>query len=94
MARTALGRTAPAATNPAAEKRQAIATRRRACAAPMRRPRRSVATLESGYNLEIPRMFVALALLSAAGVLLWAVLSGLSWLLLHRWHEIAVRREG
>jgi NitT/TauT family transport system permease protein len=50
--------------------------------------------LEAGYNLQIPRMFAALALLSAAGVLLWAVLSGLSWLLLHRWHESAVRREG
>jgi NitT/TauT family transport system permease protein len=50
--------------------------------------------LEAGYNLQIPRMFAALALLSAAGVLLWAALSGLSWLLLHRWHESAVRREG
>jgi NitT/TauT family transport system permease protein len=50
--------------------------------------------LEAGYNLEIPRMFAALALLSAAGVLLWAGLSGLSWLLLHRWHESAVPREG
>jgi len=50
--------------------------------------------LESGYNLEIPRMFAALLLLSAAGVLLWAALSGLSWLLLHRWHESAVRRDG
>ena len=49
--------------------------------------------LEAGYTLEIPRMFAALALLSAA-VLLWAALSGLSWLLLHRWHESAVRREG
>lgn len=49
--------------------------------------------LESGYNLEIPRMFAALALLSATGVLLWATLSGLSWLLLHRWHESAVRGE-
>jgi hypothetical protein len=39
-------------------------------------------------------MFAALALLSVAGVLLWAALSGLSRLLLHRWHESAVRREG
>jgi len=50
--------------------------------------------LEAGYTLAIPRMFAALALLSATGVLLWAALSGLSWLLLHRWHESAVRREG
>jgi NitT/TauT family transport system permease protein len=50
--------------------------------------------LEAGYTLEIPRMFAALALLSAGGVLIWAALSGLSWLLLRRWHESAVRREG
>ena len=50
--------------------------------------------LEAGYTLEIPRMFAALALLSAAGVLIWAALSGLSWLLLRSWHESAVRREG
>ncbi|HEY0556797.1 MAG TPA: ABC transporter permease [Thermoanaerobaculia bacterium] len=50
--------------------------------------------LEAGYTLAIPRMFAALALLSAAGVLLWAALSGLSWLLLRSWHESAVRREG
>jgi NitT/TauT family transport system permease protein len=50
--------------------------------------------LEAGYNLQIPRMFAALALLSAAGILLWAALSGLSWFLLHRWHESALQREG
>ena len=50
--------------------------------------------LEAGYTLEIPRMFAALALLSAAGVAIWGALSGLSWLLLRSWHESAVRREG
>jgi NitT/TauT family transport system permease protein len=49
--------------------------------------------LEAGYTLEIPWMFAALALLSAAGVLIWAALSGLSWILLRSWHESAVLRE-
>ncbi len=38
-------------------------------------------------------MFAALDLLAGSGVLLYAVLSGVSYLLL-RWHESAVRREG
>jgi NitT/TauT family transport system permease protein len=49
--------------------------------------------LEAGYTLQIPRMFAALALLAASGVLLYAALSGLSYLLLRRWHESALRRE-
>ncbi|HEV7507064.1 MAG TPA: ABC transporter permease [Thermoanaerobaculia bacterium] len=49
--------------------------------------------LEAGYTLQIPRMFAALALLAGSGVLLYALLSGLSHLLLRRWHESAVRRE-
>ena len=49
--------------------------------------------LESGYRLDIPRMYAGLALLSASGVLIFALLSGLSWLLLHKWHESATRRE-
>jgi NitT/TauT family transport system permease protein len=49
--------------------------------------------LESGYNLEIPRMFAALALLAAAGVAIFALLSGLSHWTLRRWHESARRRE-
>jgi NitT/TauT family transport system permease protein len=48
---------------------------------------------ESGYRLNIPRMFAALLLLSAAGVVIFFVLSGLSHLALRRWHESAVRRE-
>jgi NitT/TauT family transport system permease protein len=50
--------------------------------------------LESGYRLDIPRMYAALVLLSLSGILIFAVFSGMSWLLLHRWHESAVRREG
>jgi NitT/TauT family transport system permease protein len=49
--------------------------------------------LEAGYTLQIPRMFAALTLLAASGVLLYAALSGLSYLLLRRWHESALRRE-
>jgi NitT/TauT family transport system permease protein len=48
---------------------------------------------ESGYRLNIPRMFAALLLLSAAGVAIFFALSALSYLALRRWHESAVRRE-
>jgi NitT/TauT family transport system permease protein len=48
---------------------------------------------ESGYRLNIPRMFAALLLLSLAGVAIFFVLSAVSYLMLHRWHESAVRRE-
>jgi NitT/TauT family transport system permease protein len=46
---------------------------------------------ESGYRLNIPRMFAALLLLSAAGVAIFFVLSALSHLALRRWHESALR---
>jgi NitT/TauT family transport system permease protein len=45
---------------------------------------------ESGYRLNIPRMFAALILLSAAGVVIFALLSLVSHLILRRWHESAV----
>jgi NitT/TauT family transport system permease protein len=48
---------------------------------------------ESGYRLNIPRMFAALLLLSLAGVAIFFVLSAVSHLALRRWHESAVRRE-
>jgi NitT/TauT family transport system permease protein len=48
---------------------------------------------ESGYRLNIPRMFAALVLLSIAGVVIFFALSGLSYLLLRRWHESATIRE-
>ena len=43
--------------------------------------------LESGYQLKIPRMFAALALISLSGILLFLALSLLSHLCLRRWHE-------
>jgi NitT/TauT family transport system permease protein len=48
---------------------------------------------ESGYRLNIPRMFAALILLSIAGIVIYFVLAGLSHLMLRRWHESAVQRE-
>jgi NitT/TauT family transport system permease protein len=49
--------------------------------------------LESGYRLQIPRLFAALVLLSLAGIAIYGALSLLSWLLLRRWHESALPRE-
>ena len=48
---------------------------------------------ESGYRLNIPRMFAALLLLSLAGVAIFFALSALSHLALRRWHESELRRE-
>jgi len=45
---------------------------------------------ESGYRLNIPRMFAALILLSLAGVAIFFALSLVSYLLLRRWHESAI----
>ncbi len=49
--------------------------------------------LESGYRLNIPRMFAALVLVSLAGVAIFLVLTLVQWLVLRRWHESAVKRE-
>jgi NitT/TauT family transport system permease protein len=49
--------------------------------------------LEAGYQLKIPRMFAALVMVSGTGVLIFLVLSLVSYLLLRRWHESAMRRE-
>ena len=48
---------------------------------------------ESGYRLNIPRMFAALLLLSLAGIAIFFLLSALSYLMLRRWHESALKRE-
>jgi NitT/TauT family transport system permease protein len=48
---------------------------------------------ESGYRLNIPRMFAALLLLSAAGIVIYMLLALLSHLLLRRWHESALGKE-
>jgi NitT/TauT family transport system permease protein len=48
---------------------------------------------ESGYRLNIPRMFAALLLLSLAGIVIFFTLSLFANLMLRRWHESAVERE-
>jgi NitT/TauT family transport system permease protein len=49
--------------------------------------------LESGYRLNMPRLYAALILMTFTGVAIFGVTSFISWLVLHRWHESAVRRE-
>jgi NitT/TauT family transport system permease protein len=49
--------------------------------------------LESGYRLNYPRLYAALVLLMITGVAIFAATSLVSWLLLHKWHESAVKRE-
>ena len=48
---------------------------------------------ESGYRLNIPRMFAALLLLSLAGIVIYALLALISHLALRRWHESALGKE-
>ena len=48
---------------------------------------------ESGYRLDIPRMFAALLLLSLAGIVIFMALSLVSHLMLRRWHESALGKE-
>ncbi|MCL6606544.1 MAG: ABC transporter permease [Geminicoccaceae bacterium] len=49
--------------------------------------------LEAQYRLNIPRMFAGLLLLALTGVAIYLLFGALSHLLLHRWHESALRRE-
>jgi NitT/TauT family transport system permease protein len=49
--------------------------------------------IESQYRLNIPRLFAALVLLAATGIVLFLLLSALTHLLLRRWHESALDRE-
>ncbi len=49
--------------------------------------------LESGYQLRIPRMFAALILISVTGILIHLMTSWISWAILHKWHESAIKRE-
>jgi len=50
--------------------------------------------VESGFRLNIPRMFAALLLISVAGIVIYLLLTAFSHLLLHRWHDSARGREG
>ena len=49
--------------------------------------------LETGYRLNIPLMFAALALITLTGVVIFILFTGLSHLLLYKWHESALKRE-
>jgi NitT/TauT family transport system permease protein len=49
--------------------------------------------LQSGYNLKIPTMFAALALITLTGIMLFAAMVWLSDLALRSWHESALKVE-
>jgi NitT/TauT family transport system permease protein len=49
--------------------------------------------LESGYRLQIPRMFAALILISVTGICIFLITSTIAHLALRHWHESAVKRE-
>jgi len=49
--------------------------------------------LMAGYNLQVPRMFAALLMTTALGVLIFVGLTTLSDFLLRHWHESSVKRE-
>jgi NitT/TauT family transport system permease protein len=49
--------------------------------------------LESGYQLQIPRMFAALILISLSGIAIFLVTSTITHFALRHWHESAVKRE-
>jgi len=47
----------------------------------------------AGRNLETAKVFAALAMLSVLGIAIFFALTSLEWLLLHRWHESAVKKQ-
>ena len=49
--------------------------------------------LQSGFQLDIPRMFAALLLITLAGVVLFVTMVGLSRLALGEWHESEIGTE-
>ena len=49
--------------------------------------------LQSGYNLQIPRMFAALLLITLTGIALFALMVWLSDRALRNWHESALEVE-
>jgi NitT/TauT family transport system permease protein len=49
--------------------------------------------IESEYRLNIPRMFAALLLLSATGIVIFYLLALINHLALRRWHESALAQE-
>jgi NitT/TauT family transport system permease protein len=49
--------------------------------------------LQSGYQLDIPRMFAALFLITLAGIALFLVVIGISRMALGSWHDSVIERE-
>jgi NitT/TauT family transport system permease protein len=49
--------------------------------------------LESQYRLNIPRLFAALLLLSATGLVIFYLLALVNYLALRRWHESTLRQD-
>ena len=49
--------------------------------------------LQSGFQLDIPRMFAALLLITVTGVALFGLMVGLDRLLLGHWHDSAIKTE-
>ena len=49
--------------------------------------------LESGYTMQIPRMFAALFMITCTGIVIFLAMNALSHLVLRKWHESAVARE-
>jgi NitT/TauT family transport system permease protein len=49
--------------------------------------------IESGYRLNIPRLFAALLLISITGIVIFMATSLIAHLALRRWHESAMKRE-
>jgi NitT/TauT family transport system permease protein len=49
--------------------------------------------IEAGYRLNAPRLFAALILISATGIVIFLVLTLVSHLILRRWHESALKQE-
>jgi NitT/TauT family transport system permease protein len=49
--------------------------------------------LQAGFQLEIPRMFAALFLITVTGIVLFMVMVGLSKLALGSWHDSAIAKE-
>jgi NitT/TauT family transport system permease protein len=50
--------------------------------------------LEASYRFNFGRLYAALILISLMGVVIFAIMSLISHLALHKWHESAIKREG
>jgi NitT/TauT family transport system permease protein len=49
--------------------------------------------IEASYRLNRPRSFAALAMIAIAGIAIFIATSLISWFLLRKWHESAIKRD-